>query len=86
MGSTYRRTSPAGVAGTWVAKSPRGDDPLVRRGPCRPMGHPPGFRHPLEFVVKLEQSLGRGCDPRSFVGAHVPSLERPEHPRPHAYG
>jgi hypothetical protein len=26
-----RRTSLASVAGTWVAKSPCGDDPLVRR-------------------------------------------------------
>jgi hypothetical protein len=27
----YRRTFPAGVAETWMAKLPRGDDPLVRR-------------------------------------------------------
>jgi hypothetical protein len=26
----YHRTSPTGVAGTWVAKSPHGDDPLMR--------------------------------------------------------
>jgi hypothetical protein len=82
----YRRTSPVGVAGTWVAKSPRGDDPLVRRSPHRPMGHPPEFGHPLEFEVKLERSPGRGCDPRSFAGAHAPSPERLEHPHPHAYG
>jgi hypothetical protein len=63
----YRRTSRAGVAGTWVAKSPHGDDLLVRRSPRRPMGHLPGFGHPLEFVVKLERSPGQGCDPQSLV-------------------
>jgi hypothetical protein len=48
---TYRRTFPAGVVGTWMAKSPRGDDPPVQRSPRRPMGHPPKFEHPLEFAV-----------------------------------
>jgi hypothetical protein len=82
----YRRTSRASVARTWVAESPREDDPLVWRSPRRPMGHPPGFGHALEFVVKLERSPGRGCDPQSFVGAHAPSPERLKHRRPHAYG
>jgi hypothetical protein len=86
MGLTYRRTSPVGVAGTWVAKSPRGGDALVRHSPRRPMGYPPRFGRPLEFVVQLERRLGRGCDPRSFADAHAPSPERLEHPRPHAYG
>jgi hypothetical protein len=81
----YRRTSLAGVAGTWVAKSSREDDPLMRHSPHRPMGHPPGFEHPLEFVVLLEQSLGRGCDPRRFAGAHMPFPERLKRPRPHTY-
>jgi hypothetical protein len=31
MGSTYHRTSPAGVTETWTATSPRGDYPRVRR-------------------------------------------------------
>jgi hypothetical protein len=57
MGSSYRRTSLAVVAGTWVAKSPRGDDPLVRRSPRRPIGHPPRFGHPLEFVVNWSKVL-----------------------------
>jgi hypothetical protein len=81
-----RRTSLTGVAGTWVTKSPRGDDPQVRCNQRRPMGRPSGFGHPLEFVAKLDRSPGRGCDPRCFAGAPVPSLERSEHPRPHAGG
>jgi hypothetical protein len=46
------------------------------------MGHPCGFGHPLEFVAQAERSPGRGCDPRSLVGAHVPSPERLVRPRP----
>jgi hypothetical protein len=84
--STSCRTSLAGVAGSWVAKSLREDDPLVRHSPRRPMGHPSGFGCPLDFVVQLQRSLGRSCDPRSFAGAHAPSPKRLEHPRPHACG
>jgi hypothetical protein len=49
------------------------------------MGHPCGFRHPLEFVALAERSLDRGCNPRSFAGAHAPSLKRLVRLRPHAY-
>jgi hypothetical protein len=60
----YHRTSLAGAARTWMAKSPRGDDPLVRRSPRWPTGHPLGSERPLEFVVLPQQSRSRGCDPR----------------------
>jgi hypothetical protein len=86
MGLMSRRTSLAGMVRTWVAKSPRGDDPQVWRSQRRPMGRPSGFGLPLEFVVKLDRSPGRGCDPRSFTGAHAPSPERSEHPHPHVSG
>jgi hypothetical protein len=45
-----------------MAKSPRGDDPLVRRSPCWPTGHLPEFGHPLEFAAQPQRSLGQGCD------------------------
>jgi hypothetical protein len=76
----------AGVAGTWMAKSPRGDDPPVRRNPHQPMEHSPEFGRPLEFAVQPQRGLGRGCDPRCSTGALAPSLERLGHPRPYAYG
>jgi hypothetical protein len=85
-GLTYRRTSLAGVAETWVANSPHGGGPLAQHSPRRPMGHPCGFEHPLEFVAQAERSPSRGCDPRSLAGAHAPSPERLVRPRPHAYG
>jgi hypothetical protein len=47
MGLTYRRTFPAGAAGTWMAMTSRGDDPRVRRSPRWPRGHPLGTRCPL---------------------------------------
>jgi hypothetical protein len=81
MGLTYRCTFPAGVVGTWMAKSPRGDDPLVRRSPRQPMGHPLGSGHPLEFAVRPQRSLDRGYDPRCFTDAHALSLEKLEHLR-----
>jgi hypothetical protein len=86
MGLTYRRTSLVGVAETWAAMSPRGGDPLAWHSPRQPMGHPCGFGRPLEFVAQAEQSPGRGCDPRSLAGAHVPSPERLMCPRSHACG
>jgi hypothetical protein len=36
MGLTYRRTFPAGVAKTWMAMTPREDDPRERRSLRRP--------------------------------------------------
>jgi hypothetical protein len=74
-GFEYPRTFPAGAAGTWMAKLPRRDDV-----------HPPGSGRPLESAVQPQRSLSRGCDPRRSIGAHVPSLERRGHPRPHACG
>jgi hypothetical protein len=31
MGLMFHRIFPAGATGIWVARTPRGDDPLVRR-------------------------------------------------------
>jgi hypothetical protein len=71
---------------TWMARSPRGDDPLVRCSPRRPMGHPLGSGRPLGFTAQPQRSHSRGCGPRHFVGAHAPSPERRGHPRPQACG
>jgi hypothetical protein len=56
----FRRIFPAGVAGTWVARMPRGDDPLERRNLLRPRGHPSGTGCPLVSAVQPHQSLDRG--------------------------
>jgi hypothetical protein len=64
-----------------MAKSRRGDDPRVLRSLRRPKGHLLGTGRALGFAVLPQQSLGRGCDPRCFAGAHAPFLERLEHLR-----
>jgi hypothetical protein len=38
----FRRTFSPGAAGTWVAMTPRGDDPQERRSTHRPRGLPFG--------------------------------------------
>jgi hypothetical protein len=83
---TYRRTFSAGVAETWMAMTPHGDDPRERRSLRRPRGHPLGTGCPLGPAVLPQRSLGRGCDPRCFAGARARSLKRPERPLSHAYG
>jgi hypothetical protein len=57
MGLTYRHTFSAGVARTWAAKSPRGDDPQARHSPRQPMGRPSGLECPLAFAVQLHEVL-----------------------------
>jgi hypothetical protein len=78
---TFHHTFLAGVAGTWVAMMPRGDDPRERCSPHRPRGHPLGTGCPLVSAVLPQRSLDRGCGPRCFGGAHAPSPEIPGHPR-----
>jgi hypothetical protein len=48
----FRRTFPAGAAGTWVAMTPRGDDPQERRSPHRPRGLSFGTGCPLVSAVQ----------------------------------
>jgi hypothetical protein len=83
---TYRRTFPAGAAGTWMAMTPCGDDPRERCSPRRPRGHPLGTGCPLGLAVLPQRSLDQGCDPQCFVGARAPSLKRSGRPLPHACG
>jgi hypothetical protein len=82
----FHRIFPAGAAGTWVAKTPRGDGLLVRRSLRRPRGHPFGTGRPLVSTVLLQRNLGRGCDPQCSDGAHSPFPKRPERLLPYAYG
>jgi hypothetical protein len=86
MDLMYRRTSPAGAAGTWMARTPRGDDPRERRNPRRLMGPPPEFGRPLVFAVLPQQSPDRGYNPRCSIGALTPSPGRRGHPRLHVCG
>jgi hypothetical protein len=60
MGLMFRRIFPAGVAGTWVARMPRGGDPLERRSLLRPRGHLSGTGCPLASAVQPRRSLDRG--------------------------
>jgi hypothetical protein len=86
MGSMFRRTFLAGAAGTWVAMTPRGDDPQERRSPHRPRGHPFGTGYPLVSMAQPQRSLDRGCDYRCFGGARAPFPKILGHPLPHACG
>jgi hypothetical protein len=52
MGSSFRCIFPAGAAGTWVARTPREDDPQEWRNPHRPWGHPFGTGCPLVSAVQ----------------------------------
>jgi hypothetical protein len=78
MDLTFRRTFPAGVAGTWVAMMTRGDDPRERRNPRRPRGHPLGTGCPLGPAALPQRSLDRGCGPRCFGGLARPFQRDPD--------
>jgi hypothetical protein len=82
----YYRTSLVGAARTWMARTPRGDDPREQRNPRRPIGHPPGSGRPPAFAVLPQQSLDQGYDPRCSIDALAPSLERHGHLHRHACG
>jgi hypothetical protein len=77
----YRRTSPAGVAGTWVAKSSRGDDLLVRHSPHRPKGTRLDSGAPCsEVLVKVAtlevlSALTRPLQRDSSIVARTPAVE-----------
>jgi hypothetical protein len=69
----------AGAAGTWMARSLRGDDPRAWCNPHRPRGHPPRTERLLGSAVQPQRSRSRGCDPRRSVGVHTPSPGRCGH-------
>jgi hypothetical protein len=53
----------AGVARTWMAMTPRGDDSRERRSPRQPREHPLRTGCPLVSAVLPQRSLDRGCGP-----------------------
>jgi hypothetical protein len=53
----FRHTFLAGMAGTWVAMTPCGDDPQERRSPHQPRRHPFGTGRPLASAVQPREVL-----------------------------